>query len=81
MLCTLDVEAMPIQNLVATIYVFIGLLINLTSSNNSVGTSAALYDSTKIERVPSLKLLTRQCDFLCYFRKLFCILKSKYFWV
>ena len=45
MLCIVDVKAKPIQNLVVIMYVSTGILMNLTTSYNSVGNSAALYDN------------------------------------
>ena len=58
MLCTLDVKAKPIQNLVVMMYVSTGILMNFTTSYNSVGKSPTLYDSTGVECKPSLKWVT-----------------------
>ena len=49
MLCTVDIKAKPIQNLVVTIYVSTRILMNFTTSYNSVGKSSALYDNTNFE--------------------------------
>ena len=55
MLCTLDVKAKPIQILVVIAYVSTGILMNFTTSLNSVVKSSALYDNTNVECKPSLK--------------------------
>ena len=76
MLCTLDVKAKPIQNLVVIMYVSTGILMNFTTSYNSVGKSPALYDSTNVECKPSLKWVTRQCYIFSVETQL-CTLNSK----
>ena len=61
MLCTVDVKAKPIQNLVITMCLSsTGILMNLTSYNSvdSVGKFSALYDNTKVTCKP-LKWVTR----------------------
>ena len=76
MLCTIDVKAKLIQNLVAIMYVSTGIIMNFTTSYNSVGKSSALYDNTNFECKPSLKWVKRQCYILSV-KKQLCSLNSK----
>ena len=61
MQCTVDVKAKPIQNLVLIMYVSTRILMNFTTSHNSVCKSSALYDNTNVECKLSLKWVIQQC--------------------